>query len=326
MTPKMYRYGLCLLLITLSAGVIMAQPGNGGGRPGGDVRPTRTAPQVTPPAIPTITVPDIEITAPAIDVDALAADAQLAWESYQLPDNIPTGVEDLEALLTDIELPYMLDTDAITISPQISEVAYAALTNFALTYLNITINPLFATEISGGRLANLSSTTQSSMDISTVSAMFPEDMQALLSNVPGTTYGALMADGGALLMVDVDCAASDRDCGLSTDNMYVEISEASLGAYALYRQNSVNSATDAEALLKNTYSALATMAFIPVDVSEGYAFTAISIDVLGFVSTAYYIGTYSADNHTVVYAIVATGRNDGSDAQTYLDMLLPEGF
>lgn len=195
--------------------------------------------------------------------------------------------------------------------PVISANAAAAVTNFAVAHLGITLDILYAGDFSGA-------TGTTNDTISVVIAQLPAELQVFVestSNFSGAAYWGAWQTGAGVVALG-DCTGNPN-CTVSMDNLDLSITTSSGGVYGVYTAGAPTSSSDALRWITTTFPALAGLPFAAVEAEQGYAFQALTY-TLGQTSTvkAVYAGTISAAGQTLVYALVAVG--DG-----YVQLALP---
>lgn len=221
----------------------------------------------------------------------------------------PLDIQGTATQLASSVLPFPLDSANLTkAAPQSSDEAYAALTTFASDNLGLSISPFYA-----GNIPNSASQQVPAGTADEIIAQFPADVQAILAQVQdlnGIGYWGVFNEGAAIVYVG-DCT-NNPTCTVSTASMQIQLSAASLGAYAIYLPSDApTDANDAVALIGASYPALAGVQLIPVDVQTGFAFTGTTTD-LGrdnSVIKVVYAGVVSHNGQAVVYAVVGVGES-----------------
>lgn len=279
-------------------------PDNARPTQGGGLQPTVTLPALarptgTPPARPQ---PTLTMTF-AGQIPATPAGDWLS--SISVPDDMPDSAADVQAALQNANVPYDVTLENV---PPSSETAYAAIVGFAEIYLGITPAPLYAAEFNtanAGTRPRRGSSTEMSAELESIVEQFPEELQTMLANASGIAYAGLMSNGLAVVYTG-ECTAAQ--CSISMDNLQFQITQESLGAYAVYISGTVTDANSAMAMVKAAYPALNSIPLAPTDVETGYAFTAVSGDMESASVIAYYAGTVAVGQYALVYAAVGVGQ------------------
>lgn len=280
--------------------------------PGGE-RPTRTAPdfQATPRSgaeNPTFTVPAI----PTLSTEGFQKPA--GWESFSMPDDwsqftlpteAPASAEELKSLLDQLPAEFEIPAEEIA-TPESSPEAYAAITGFASTYLDVGVAPIYAGVVTGESAQSVSTIESSSID--QIMAQFPPEVQSMLataSQASGIAYWAILSDGTALIYIG-ECIG--ENCAVSIQNIQFHVINGSLGAYALYRSGTATSTEQALSMIASTYPAFAGKSMVAVEVEQGYAFTATGFDANSPTIQVIYTGVFSLNGQSVVYAVIGIGE------------------
>jgi len=334
MTQKLRLFiAMWILLITSVSGVL-AQPGGRTGGSGGGV-PNVEIPNVEVPDIDEIDLDiqsdiDIDVASQqllatvtardSVNPDSLTFDADTfsnIMQNYEVPDNwseidftgeMPSK-DDIIAMVGDLPI----DLDSLDIGLESSPQATSAIIGFASSMLGLNVTPLYAGQYGD---SDLDSSDIAQETIDQVYSQLDGDMQALMSqadSLSGLTYWALLDNGMALLYTG-DC---DLDqCSISQDMVQVEVTQGSVGAYAIYSDTVPSSTDDAKALVQRTYPYLATIDLSETESSYETAFFAFDIDMDTQQVTAYYAGVYGAETgQSIVYAVAGLG-------DAYINMML----
>lgn len=300
---------IVVMILTFSLPVLAQGPrgGNGGGGrggAGGGNLPSNSDIQVNIPS-----AEDIQATASAV-VNELKADASTLnemWENLEIPDDwsqltipsdLPTS-DDLQAMWDD--LPYDFEFDALDFNFASSAEASTAIVGFAATYLGANVSPLYASVVDGSQ----STTSQASID--TIMRQFPAELQAMLASVDdlsGVTYWGLLPDGVASVYTG-ECNA--EQCDISQDNIQLQVTSGSVGAYAVYRDGNPPTVEDITYLLYATYPALYGVGLSPVESDTGTAFVSVAMNPDTAKLSVYYAGVIPAGDQAIVYAVVGVG-------------------
>lgn len=324
---------MLLGLIIIVSSMAQAQPGGGprptlpapstgGGAPGNlPINPqvTPAAPGINPnipnlqitPGVPGINpnLPNLQLTVPNIPL--MLPTMPTNWQDFVMPTGIPTSAADLQAALQALDVPYDVTLEAPIFEN--SQVAYTAVVGFGQTYLSTNVAPLYAAEFSTAELAQLTTLSAEAQQLTQITSQFPAEVQAILAQATGVAYGALLSDGVAVVYTG-DCTG--EQCSIAMDNLQFTITEGSLGGYGLYRSTNVTSADQALGLIRTTYPALAAVNLAPTTTTSGYAFSAVSGEAANATLQAYYAGTMTVNNQTLVYALVGIGTG-------YVDIVRP---
>lgn len=298
------------IIFTLLTTLLMAQGprGGGGNLPSEGNRPTGG--EVT---LPTFTVPEIQVTVPAINTDNLNLESlNLSqsledftmpedWSDFQLPQDIPTS-EDLQAMWD--SLPYDFDFEDIDFSMESSETASAAIVGFASTYLGAGVSPLYAGVVDSSQSVENPEVQQT---MNTIISQFPSDIQAMLAsaeNLSGISYWAVLSDGVGVVYTG-DC--NSANCSSSMDSVQLQVTSGSLGAYALYRSTNATTQQDALNLLYASYPHLAQMTLEATSSDYGFAFIGTEVNMSAGQLTVYYAGVMPTGDQSIVYAAAGIG-------------------
>ena len=209
---------------------------------------------------------------------------------------------------------YLQDTYDISISdklPSSSSDAAAVLTSFAGQYLGISPGMIYAAE---GDLSSVDGT-----QLSTLIAALPDDVQALVEAALASVdvvYGGLYQDGVAALYTGT---CSGTSCSTTQGQIQFVLQEGGLGVYGTYTNGVVSDASTALSLVRQTFPALNSISLTASTSStSGYSFIGQSTTQANRTAavTAYYVGTYSAGQYTLVYALVGVGEG-------YVEMVQP---
>ncbi len=184
--------------------------------------------------------------------------------------------------------------------PTPSAEAYEAIVLFANDQLGAVVEPLYAGTVTA--------------EIDQMIQLLPEEMQAFMLNsleISGTEYWGMLTGGAASVMVG-DCAG----CVVTTDTLSMQLSSASMGAYAIRASAAVpTTAEEALRLITTVYPKLTGLSFAQITDVDGLAFTAttasLGTDVNGQPISAakvVYAGVVNVNGAPYVYAMVAVGE------------------
>lgn len=332
---KRYVYLWMAVWMTLSATIIWAQPPGGGDRPGGGLPLGDGTPNVEIPDIE-----DIELDSQSgIDVDvqsaSIMATAQARQNAIDMPfdadtfrnkmdtfevpedwsqiatltDEMPS-VEEIQALKD--QLPHDINIDELDIQPQSSATATSAIVGYTRSMLGLTVTPLYAGEYGDSDVSD-NEAAQQTLDL--IYSQLGADMQSLLTqadSLSGVAYWALLDDGVALLYTG-DCEFDE--CTIDQQSVQVEITGGSAGVVAIYKDTTVTSPAEAQALVQSTFPYLATIELSETESSAGTAFFAFDVNLETSQVTAYYAGVYESNGKSLVYAVSGIG-------DAYINVLL----
>jgi hypothetical protein len=259
-----------------------------------------------------------EVTNQLPNAADLQATAQAITTWSDLLNAIPTEIPDLESLdLSQIPFAYSMDdleallNELLVSSPE----AYAALVGFAAESLGTAVAPIYA----GDATATIEMTASQLANEATAAAMqqilgqFPPETQAMIAqaaSISGNAYWGVLSNGAAVLYTDA--CKDNPNCAINLDVLQVQVSNSSLGAYAVYVPSGAQSSAEAINLIKAAFPALAGMDFLPIPgVNDYYAFMAENYNygAQGVASgRVVYAGVVSYVGQSLVYAVVVTGE------------------
>jgi len=222
-----------------------------------------------------------------------------AYTYYYIGDvsSTPSGTTTVGDVTTNITI--------VAEPPTPSAEAYEAIVLFANDQLGAVVEPLYAGTVTA--------------EIDQMITLLPEEMQAYLLNataISGTEYWGML-NGGAAAVTVGDCATNPAGCAVTADTLSMQLSSASMGAYAIRASAAVPSTADeALRLITTVYPKLTGLSFAQItDVEEGLAFTAttasLGTDVNGQPISAakiVYAGVLDLNGMPYVYAMVAVGE------------------
>ncbi len=190
--------------------------------------------------------------------------------------------------------------------PTPSADAYEALVLFANDQLAITVDPLYAGNFTG--------------DVQTIMAYLPAEIQAMLLNatsISGSAYWGLMAGGAGVVLVG-DCSTNTNGCSVNSENLTVQLSSASAGAYGfLVSAAAPTTADTALQLVTQVYPKFTGLSFAQVtDVETGYLFMATTASMgtdpatrqAISVAKVIYGGVVTVNGQSFVYTLVGVGE------------------
>jgi len=322
---------LIVMLMMVSTSAILAQPPRGGTGGGGDVIPNVEVPSIEELELKIEEGIDIDVASQQLLATVTARDTTTSlenvnfnadifkeiMENYEVPDNwseinlsgeMPSK-DDIMAMVNDLPI----DINNLDIGLSSSPEATSAIMGYASSMLGLRVTPLYA-GVYGDSDLDSSEAAQNTMN--QVYSQLDGDMQSLLSqaeNLSGVTYWALLEDGVALVYTG-DC---DFDqCTIDQNMVQVEVTNGSVGAYAIYSDTVAASTDQAKALVQSTFPYLATIELSETESSTGTGFFAFDIDMDTQEVTAYYAGVYGTETgQSIVYAVSGIG-------DAYINMLL----
>jgi hypothetical protein len=188
--------------------------------------------------------------------------------------------------------------------PAPSAEAYEALVVFANDQLGAVVEPLYAGVATDS--------------VQALMTYVPDEIEAYYmssTSISAVTYWGLL-NGGAAGVAVGDC--STGNCTVSQENLSLQLSSASSGAYGIFASASVPTTPEAAlALITQVYPKLDGLAFSQItDVEQGLAFTATTAG-LGLdpttgqplsVAKVIYAGVVDVNGQPFVYTLVAVGE------------------